>query len=279
MPDAIDEWDTGLLDLPAYLRRIGHDGAGAPGAATLTALHRAHVATIPFENLDIPLGRGIAVDLESVQAKLVARRRGGYCYEHGLLFAAALERLGYDVERRLGRVGDPALAPRTHCVVLVTLDGERLLADPGFGMSVLRPIRLEDGSEEDHGGWRYRLRSVPVGTGRGWALERWRDGGWELMHTHDELPVRPVDLAVGHHFTSTFPTIHFRNMLMLTKHLDGRHVAVTHETLTVRRPGTPTEHRRLREGELGELLDELSVPLTDDERAALDVRVEGLRQT
>ena len=73
--------------------------------------------------------------------------------------------------------------------------------------------------------------------GRGWALERWRDGDWELMHTHDELPVRPVDLAVGHHFTSTFPTIHFRNMLMLTKHLEGRHVAVTHETLTVRRPG------------------------------------------
>ena len=76
-------------------------------------------------------------------------------------------------------------------MVLVTLDGERLLADPGFGMSVLRPIPLEDGAEEDHGGWRYRLRSVPVGTGRGWALERWRDGDWELMHTHDELPVRP----------------------------------------------------------------------------------------
>ncbi len=207
----------------------------------------------------------------------MGRGRGGYCFEHAVLFAAALERLGYDVERRLGRVGDPALAPRTHCVVLVTLDGERLLADPGFGMSVLRPIPLEDGAEEDHGGWRYRLRAVPVGTGRGWALERWRDGDWELMHTHDELPVRPVDLAVGHHFTSTFPTIHFRTMLMLTKHLDGRHVAVTHETVTVRRPGTPTEHRRLREGELGELLDELSVPLTDDERAALDVRVGGLR--
>jgi len=59
--------------------------------------------------------------------------------------------------------------------------------------------------------------------------------------------------------------------------LDGRHVAVTHETVTVRRPGAPTQHRRLQEGELGELLDELSVPLTDDERAALDVRVKGLR--
>ena len=112
MPDAIDEWDIGLLDLRAYLRRIGHDGAGAPGAATLAALHRAHLAAIPFENLDIPLGRGIAVDLESVQAKLVARRRGGYCYEHGLLFAAALERLGYPVDRFLARVGGDVVRPR-----------------------------------------------------------------------------------------------------------------------------------------------------------------------
>ena len=65
-------------------------------------------------------------------------------------------------------------------------------------------------------------------------------------------------------------------MLMLTRHLDGRHVAVTHETVTVRRPGTPTEHRELREGELPDLLDELAVPLTADERAGLLARVKGL---
>ena len=144
-------------------------------------------------------------------------------------------------------------------------------------MSVLRPIPLTDGAEDDYGGWRYRLRSVPVGGGRGWALERWRDEHWELMHTHDELPVQPVDLAVGHHFTSTYPTIHFRQMLMLTRHVDDRHVAVTHETVTVRRPGAATEHRELRDGELADWLDELAVPLTADERAALDDRVRGLR--
>ena len=146
--------------------------------------------------------------------------------------------------------------------MVVTLDGERLLADPGFGMSVLRPIPLVDGAEDDYGGWRYRLREVPLGAGRGWTLQRWRRAEhWELMHTHDELPVQPLDVTVGHHYTSTFPTIHFRNMLMVTKHLDGRHVAVTHETVTVRRPGEPTQHRALRDGELSDLLDELGVPL------------------
>ena len=102
--------------------------------------------------------------------------------------------------------------------MLVTLDGERVLADPGFGMSVLRPIPLVDGAEDDYGGWRYRLREVPLGR---WprldaaALARRADGHWELMHTHDELPVQPLDLTVGHHYTSTFPTD------PLPQHADG----------------------------------------------------------
>ena len=96
------------------------------------------------------------------------------------------------------------------------------------------------------------------------------------MHTHDELPVRPVDLRSGHHFTSTFPTSHFRHMLILTRHLPDRHVTVTHEAVTVRRPGEPTEHRPLRGGELPELLDLLDVPLIDDEREALLRRVSEL---
>jgi N-hydroxyarylamine O-acetyltransferase len=252
------------------------DRRAAPSRAALDALHEAHVRAFSFDNIDVLLDQHPGVRLDAVQEKFVGRGRGGYCFEHAVLFAAALERLGYDVERRLGRVGDPA-APRTHCVVVVTIDGERLLADPGFGMSVLRPIPLADGAEDDYGGWRYRLRQVAIGAGRGWVLERWRDEHWEPMHTHDELPVHPVDLAVGNHFTSTYPTIHFRQMLMLTRHLDGRHVALTHETVTVRRPGAATEHRALREGELSGWLEELDVPLTGDERVALDGVVRRLR--
>jgi N-hydroxyarylamine O-acetyltransferase len=270
-----DPWQTAQLDLDAYLARIGA-AAAPPSRARLDELHEAHVRAFTFDNIDVLLDTHPGVGLGAVQAKFVGRGRGGYCFEHAVLFAAALERLGYDVERRLGRVGEQA---RTHCVVLVSLDGELLLADPGFGMSVLRPIPLADGAEEDHGGWRYRLREVAMGTVRGWTLERWRDEHWELMHTHDELPVQPLDLVVGHHFTSTYPPIHFRNMLMITKHLDGRHVAVTHETVTVRRPGEPTQHRELRDGELSDLLDELAVPLTADEREALLARVKGLRAT
>jgi arylamine N-acetyltransferase len=109
-----------------------------------------------------------------------------------------------------------------------------------------------------------------------WALFRRREEGWERAHTTDELEVKPVDVAIGHHYTSTFPGSHFTTGLILTKHLPGRHVTVTHESLTIRSPGEPTEHRRLREGEIDEWLATLDVPLTPEERSELDTKVRSL---
>ena len=271
-------WEIDRLDLDAYVVRLqlGGPGGGRPSRAALDALHEAHVRTFTFDNIDVLLDRHPGVDLPAVQAKFVGRGRGGYCFEHGTLVAAALERLGYPVERRLGRVGDPATSARTHCVVVVTVDGQRLLADPGFGMSLLRPIPLADGATDDYGGWTYRLQQVPEGTGRAWALYRLRDGRWDLMHTHDELPVRPADIRSGHHFTSTYPSSHFRQTLIVARHLPDRHVTLTHESVTVRRPGAPTEHRPLRAGELPDLLDLLGVPITDPELDALLRRIRDL---
>ena len=154
--------------------------------------------------------------------------------------------------------------------VEVVLEGRRLLCDPGFGMSLLRPIPMVDRAEDNYlPGWRYRLRRTEEGH---WALHRLREQGWEVAHTTDELEVKPVDVVIGHHFTSTFPGSHFTTGLMVTKHLPGRHVTVTHESLTVRTPGQPTEHRPLREGEIEQWLAVLEVPLHPEETA-------GLRET
>jgi N-hydroxyarylamine O-acetyltransferase len=270
-----DPWETDRLDLGGYLARLGvtsHD----PSRELLDELHEAHVRTFTFDNIDVLLEQHPGVGLDAVQGKFVGRGRGGYCFEHATIVAAALERLGYDVRRHLGRVGDPGAGTqqgRTHMVVEVLLDGRRLLCDPGFGMSLLRPIELADGAEADHDGWRHRVRRTPGG----WALDRHRDGAWEVTHTTDELEVLPVDVVIGHHYTSSFPGSHFRSGLMLARHLPGRHVVVTHEAVTVRRPGEPTEHRALAEGELAERLVELDVPLSDDELVMLLERVRRLR--
>src|SRR3954453_22359587 len=187
-PMAADDWGTDALDLEGYLARLGVP-ARTPSRQALDELHEAHVRTFTFDNIDVLLGRHPGVSLDAVQEKFVGRGRGGYCFEHATIFAAALERLGYDVRRHLGRVGDPATGQqqgRTHMVVEVVLDGHRLLCDPGFGMSLLRPIALADGAEDDYlPGWRYRT----AGTDAGWVLSRLREGGWEVCHTTDELPV------------------------------------------------------------------------------------------
>ncbi|MEZ0579598.1 arylamine N-acetyltransferase [Nocardioides sp. MH1] len=268
-------WQIDELDLDGYLARLGV-AAEPPGRAGLDALHEAHVRTFTFDNIDVLLDAHPGVTLAVLNEKFVGRGRGGYCFEHSTVFAAALERLGYEVRRHLGRVGDPATGSvqgRTHMTVEVLLDGERLLCDPGFGMSLLRPVPLVDGAESDQRGWPYRVRLDEEG---GWQLLRLRDGDWEVTHTTDELPVRPVDVVIGHHYTSTFPASHFRSTLMITRHEEGRHVTVTATHVTVRRPGAPTEHRDLRPGELRVWLAALAVPLTEDEEQRLLSRVAGL---
>ena len=261
-------WQVDRLDLDAYLARIGRPAA-PPSRAALDALLEAHVRTFTFDNIDVLLDQHAGVGLDVVQEKFVGRGRGGYCFEHATLFAAALERLGYVVERRLGRVGDPDEKARTHTVVVVSFGDERLLCDPGFGFSTLRPIPLEDGAEDEYAGRTLRVREVPEGPGRAWALDRRGQGGWELAHTHDELPVRPTDIVHGHHFTSTFPTSLFRHQLMVAGQAGDTHLTVTHSTVTLRRPGEAAQHREIALDEVRAFLHELRVPLTDDELARL----------
>ena len=269
-------WQIELLDLDAYLTRIGVSGRHPPSRSALDQLLEAHVRTFTFDNIDVLLDQHPGVALDVVQAKFVGRGRGGYCFEHGTLFAAALERLGYTVERRLGRVGDPNEKARTHTVVVVTLDNQRLLCDPGFGVSTLRAIPLVDGAEDDYGGRTLRVREVAEGSGRAWELHRLGQDGWELAHTHDELPVRPVDVVHGNHYTSTFPNSIFRQMLMVAGFAGDRHLTLTGSTMTVRRAGEPTEHREIAVEELPALLRELNVPITDDELERLLQRLAEL---
>lgn len=99
-----------------YLARIGMVQPQAADLPTLRALHLAHRSAIPFENLDIQLGRPIRLDIESLQDKLIGARRGGYCFEHNTLFLHALRALGFDVEPCEARVRPPdttVLTPRT----------------------------------------------------------------------------------------------------------------------------------------------------------------------
>src|ERR1700691_629583 len=124
------------VDLDAYFQRIHWSGGRDPTLETLAGLIKAHTAHIPFENLDILLGRTLSLDLEGLQDKIVSARRGGYCFEHASLFAAVLESLDFQVARHAARVvlfGPLAEAKRDHMFMTVVVGGATYVVDPGFG--------------------------------------------------------------------------------------------------------------------------------------------------
>lgn len=205
------------LDLDAYLRRIGYQGALSATHDVLQALHRAHTHTIPFENLDVLLGRPIRIDLASVQAKLVGARRGGYCFEHNTLFAAVLRRLGFHVTTLAARVwllrpDKSAPGPRTHMLLRVDLAEGPFMADVGFGgPGLTEPLRFAAGEVQAQPFGVYRLRQE----GDEWTLES-RGESWQDLYSftlHEHLP---IDYEVANHYTSTHPDSHFRHHLMVS---------------------------------------------------------------
>src|ERR1017187_10297680 len=131
-----------MLNLLAYLERIGYSGSTEPSAETLRALQRAHMLAVPFENLDIHLGRPIVCDEDRFLHKIINERRGGFCYELNGAFAALLRALGFKVTLLSARVAgsDGSASPEfDHLTLRVDLD-EPWLADVGFGDSFIEPL-------------------------------------------------------------------------------------------------------------------------------------------
>ncbi|SFW49227.1 arylamine N-acetyltransferase family protein [Amycolatopsis australiensis] len=254
------EWGIEAVDLDAYFARIGHR-AEPPSAPALRDLMRAHVQSIPFENVDVVLGQHQGISLDVVTAKLVGRRRGGYCYEQSGLFAAVLERLGYTVHRLAARVQPRRPGPATHMTVVVDVDGRSFLADVGFGAGIFAPIPLVDGQETDQAGWPHRIRH--------------HDGRWTLQKGDEDLlefrldEMHPIDYEVYHHYTSTHPKSPFTGRLVIMTLEPGVSRKLLGRELTVEKPGGSGETTTIGPGELDATLKDLGIELTPDELSRL----------
>ena len=205
-----------MFDLDAYLARIG-----LHGRPSVAEVHRAHITSIPFENLDPHCGLPISLALEDLEQKLVAERRGGYCFEQNLLLKAALEALGAEVDPFLARVrfGAPpgVMRPRTHLVLGVRADGSSWHADVGFGAgSLLEPLPFGPGAEHVQSGWRFRVveeePELVLQTAKG---DEWIDVYGFLPH-----PIPFVDLETSNWFTSTHPRSPFVTGLIVSAQAD-----------------------------------------------------------
>jgi N-hydroxyarylamine O-acetyltransferase len=276
-----DDWSVGQLDLDAYLARIGYAGpAPDTSEAVLAALHRAHLAAIPFENLDIMLGRGVKVDLESIQDKLVYARRGGYCYEHAQLFGAALERLGFSVDRLLARVvadGEP-MRPRTHLTLRVRAGAAAWLADVGFGASPPAPLPLREPLGEDGprriDGWTYDV--VPGETDGAWKLRELQGADWVTLYRVEDQRVYPPDVVMSNHYTSTYPESWFTWQPVLVRRVPGAIHSIVGRGYTVTTPGHVKNRRTLTDEEFAAAVTEVfGLTFTDDDLATLTAAPTG----
>jgi N-hydroxyarylamine O-acetyltransferase len=271
--DSAYGWHGELLDLDAYLARIGADGELPPTVETLRVLMRAHALAIPFENLEIVLGRPILLSIEDLQDKMVRASRGGYCFEHVTLFAAVLERLGFGVTGLSARVrmGSGALRPATHALLRVAADdGGDWICDVGFGHGQLEPIELVDGAGTTREKWAFRLERATASRG----LEEWLLYAGELdLHSFTLDPRYAIDYFVLDHYISTHPRSPFvgRPIAQCVRP-EVRH-ALDGTTLTsVRLDGTD-ETVRLEPGEVPKVLEEVFGIILDEQDTARLVAV------
>ena len=262
------DWNAEQVDLDGYLTRIGYDGPLEPTAPTLRALHRAHAGSIPFENLDIVLGRTISIDLPDIQDKLLRHPRGGYCYEHNLLFAGVLERIGFEVTGHAARIrmGSDKLRPASHALLQVHVDGTSWLADVGFGgEGLLEPLPLRPG-EVSQGDWRFRL----VLDGDVWLLQSLHPQGWFDLHTFTLDPQYAVDFAMRNHFTSTHPHSPFVTGIVVQRTGSAARHSLNRDTLVTSRPNGTSETRTVEPADLTGTLSEIfGIHLSETDAAHL----------
>ncbi|MEU6000774.1 arylamine N-acetyltransferase [Streptomyces sp. NPDC047197] len=267
-------WNGEELDIEAYLARLGHEGEAKPDFDTLRVLHRAHVAAIPFENLETMLGRPVPLDLPALQDKLVRRRRGGYCYEQNLLFAAALDRIGFAVKGLGARVRAGASSRRavTHMLLRVEADGRQWHCDVGFGAEgLLEPIPMGDEGDVEQdvrqGEWRFGIVQESNGAR---VLRTEEAGGWFDLYEYTLEERLPVDYVVMNHYTSTHPMSSFIRRPVIQRAAPEARRTLIGARLTVARPDGTSDERGVSTQELGEVLDrEFGIELNADDRAEL----------
>ena len=242
-----------------YLRRIGYSGPIKPDAQTLRGLHLAHMFSVPFENLDIGLGRPIRLSEEALWEKIVVQRRGGFCYELNGLFAWLLTQLDFDVTylnarvyNRQGQLG----IDFDHLALLVQIPHQsgRWLVDVGFGDSFNEPLDFEERNEQVQGLRSYRLEEVPDG------FVTWQknyDGTWERHYHFDLLPHKfpeEYEAACLYHQTSSKSSF-TRGSIISRATPEGR-VSLEDGRLILTRNGQRTECKIENKGEHDRYLKE-----------------------
>lgn len=237
----------GELEFDAYAERIGYRGTTSPTVDALEGIVLAHALRIPFENLDIHLGVPIDLDPAHVFEKLVARRRGGYCFEQNGLLLEMLRSIGFVVRPLAARVlyGASVDRPRSHMLLQVEVGSRTFLADVGFGThNLIAPLPFEPGREHALHGETFRLKEIPwngkvLGAPPAFDVEtKDESGAWTPLYRMSLEEQRPVDFAMASWFCATHPdSLFVRRKVVSLPEVGTRRLLLDRE-LEVRKSGT-----------------------------------------
>ncbi len=253
-------------DLEAYFQRIGYTGSPQVDRETLDAITAHHAGSIPFENIDVLLDRGIDIRPESVEQKLVRDRRGGYCFEQNQLLMLVLNALGFEVELLSARVRwllpREVIPPRTHVFVRVKLGDEFWITDVGVGgCSLTAALRWQqDVIQHTPHDARRLIQEGPLWFHQIRFDEEWLD---VCEFTGETMP--QIDREVANWWTSTNAESKFRkNLLVSMAGMDGSRRSISNTEFTLRPLNQPAVKRIIaNHGELVRVLEEefrLAIP-------------------
>lgn len=260
------------MDLAAYLHRIGMTHIPRVSTEDLAKVQRAHRLSIPFENLDVLLGRGISVEDDAIFDKLVTQKRGGYCFEHNALLCWALRTIGFDVQPLLARVWLFATEtpPKTHTLNLVTINGDEWIADAGFGSSYCPPMPLHEGAcVKGADGAEHRLVIDP---NHGWMMQIKLAGqsAFKNEFSFTLERVADLDLAMSNHWTATSPQSRFLKSVIVNIAVPNGMIHLNNEVLKITTSDQSEEHSLTDDVELQQALhDHFGIEMSMDDVKAL----------
>jgi N-hydroxyarylamine O-acetyltransferase len=229
-----------MIDVSIYLNRINYRGSIEPTIETLRGLHRAHLLTVPFENLDIHLNGHIVLDEAALFEKIVVNRRGGFCYELNGLLASLLRQIGFDVTMFSSNVIHGGISAEIdHLTLLIQLD-ERWIVDVGFGDSSRLPLRLVEEEKQFGVDSTYRF----VCSNNRWLLQRlietdeWYD---EYSFDVNLIPLAISDFEEANRYYQNGPESYFVQGRICSRATAEGRISLTDNMLIVTRNGQREE--------------------------------------
>ena len=243
-----------MRDVSSYLARIGYSGPAEPTAETLRPLHRLHMMSVPFENLDIFLGRKIEIDEDAILKKVIERRRGGFCYELNGAFAALLRAMGFQVTLLSARVAraDGSESPEfDHLTLRVDLE-QPWLADVGFGESFLEPLRLSADKEQSDPAGVFRL----IREGDRWHMQKSESDGWKAQYSFSLQPHLLEDFAGMCRYHQTSPESSFTQKRICSRATPNGRITLSEMKLIITNKGEREERALASQAEWMTTLEE-----------------------